>query len=80
MTEKQAFAIWGVLIDTLVKCQECGDRSGLLDMTIGPDGAILCQECNALDPPIVPTVEAMIRAEADVDMLRAALVGEDETP
>ena len=77
MNEQQILAIYGIIIDVLVMCDECGDQDGLLSMTMTPDGVMRCQDCNTSEGFNGPTVEILIRAETKINSLREAFAMKD---
>ena len=77
MNEHQAAAIHGIIIDTLVRCDECGDRDGLLSMRVAPSGVMLCMDCAAEYEPDARAVDVLIHSESNLQMLREAVAGSE---
>lgn len=76
MTDEEAYAIHGTIVNSLVTCDECGDQEEVLSLRATDDGRLICSECNNTEVHDTPSIETLIRAETDIEQLRRALVGD----
>ena len=72
INQKQGTAIYSILINTLVHCQECNDIDGILSIKLTHDGRFLCHPCA---PANARSVSQLIRGTLDVETLHEAFTG-----
>ena len=56
MTETQADAIHGTLVNSIVTCDACDDQAEILSLHATEDGRLICSDCDAReggDSPII---------------------------
>ena len=75
MTDEQADAIYGNIVNTMGTCDECGEQDNLLSLRVRDDVELVCCECDTQGEDSLPNIEVLIRNENDVAQLRRALVG-----
>ena len=72
MLKKQEVAIYSVIINTLVHCEECNEIDGLLSIKLTQDGRFLCHQCAPRD---ALTVSQLVQNTREIESLHNAFTG-----